>query len=91
MLGAWGSGILAGRSLDYEGYLGLYLNLERARLQRAVEVALGIGVALGSESLSSLWADALAWEEEEVAEVLYQLNKVRQEARIRRKLNWPSP
>jgi len=56
-------------TMPYEAQIGLWLNVPRVRLQKAIEVCRGIEVALTEGELDTAWYDALCLLEEQVAEV----------------------
>jgi hypothetical protein len=69
--------------------VGLVLNLERVRYQRAVEVLLGVVGATSNRQLATIWFDAIADVPERVAALRDEVNAQRAEARAmsRRGLN----
>lgn len=86
MVAAYGPGV---EKLPYELYTQLWLNLERQRLRRASEVALGLG-ATGSKPLPREWFEALTLTKAEADEMQYRSDSERQDARVKAKLGWPS-
>lgn len=82
MRAAFGSGGLGSQPLSYEGFLGLWLNLERARLQTAVATAQGIGFALCGGDLGREVFDAIALVPEQVDDLMYETNAARRMAEV---------
>ncbi len=60
-------GITYPRAVTYEEHCGLWLQIERARIQQAAPLALAIHAALSHDPLGREWADALAKTEAEVS------------------------
>ncbi len=81
-------GITYPRAVTYEEHCGLWLQIERARIQQAAPLALAIHAALSHDPLGREWADALAKTEAEVEEVKYQMDAARLDAKIKAKRGW---
>jgi hypothetical protein len=78
----------AGRALDYEGYVGLVLNLERVSYRRSVEQARAQSALGGYDPLDEAWADAVALDAAEVEEILFNVNSERRLAKAKAKLGF---
>lgn len=74
LAGTYGVGAL---SLPYDQQIGLWLNLERIRLQWSCTTAWGIGMAFGKGSLGRDVYDAIAKVEEEVDTLMAETNAER--------------
>ncbi len=76
--------MLAG-PLDYSTVVGLWLNLERVRLQRASEVMRGISFAFGRGKLPGELFEAISLTPEEAAEAAFAANAEREKAAAKAK------
>ncbi len=77
-----------GRAFTADDAFGWWLHGERAQFRRSVEVARGIGAALSDAPLGREWFDAVAGDESQVDEMMYQTNADRRLAAIKAKLGW---
>lgn len=75
-ISAFGPGILP-RPLVYAEHVGLHLNIDRVRLQRASEVMTGIGFALSHGALPEAFFDAVALTAEDAQELRFATNMAR--------------
>jgi hypothetical protein len=76
---AFGGAGLGSSQLTYEGFIGLWLNIDRARAQWAVAVAEGMGFAQGGDLDWSVF-DAIALMPEQVDDLMYETNAARRTA-----------
>lgn len=67
--------------MDYRTFVRLTLNVPRVRLQRALEVSLGMDAHAGTEPLDEQWADAVGVDLTEGREWLHSTNQARRAAR----------
>lgn len=81
-------GFPSGFQLTYQNYLRLVLNIGRVRFQHAIAVTRGLA-ASGVHRLDEEWADAIAVDESEVDELLWDINSARDVARHRMKSSAP--
>lgn len=77
-----------GRTLSYLEWVWLVLNLHMVSHRGSVEVARGVSAASSAAPLNESWADALATDGSEVAEIHFRLNSARQLARAKSKLGF---
>ncbi len=68
--------------MTFELYVGLMLNIDRVRIQRAAAVAQGNRMAEDTGPLPYEWAEAVSIDEAEAQEILYRVNRARAEARV---------
>ena len=78
-------GYPAHKPLTYREFVQLYLNVERVRMQQAIAVSLGQQMAVSDEPVDLVWGDAVAMDPVEAAEIVFQANVQRMEARARRR------
>lgn len=76
----YGSSVLPS-PIDDDLRFGLWLNLPRIRLQRALEVAMGWGIMANLDPLPREWFDAMAPLEEQVENLRGRVNAERFEAK----------
>ena len=69
----------------YREFVQLYLNVDRVRRQQAIAYSLGQQIAMSDDPLEEDWADAVAMDPVEAAEMIYQCNVARAESRSRRR------
>ncbi len=75
-------------NLPYEVFVGLYLNIKRARNQQAYIIALGDSLARSADPISDDIFDAMEETEEEAAELRFGTNAARLLAKARAKKGW---
>jgi hypothetical protein len=81
MLAAYGAALGSGAGLSYTEWYALWLNLDRARYQRACEVAIGLNVALSASELPRAYYDGACPLEEQVQDAYEEGNMDRAMAR----------
>lgn len=80
-LGRWSQWLLGVRVLDYETYVGMMLNVGRARARQAWSYADGYRLATTKGNIDVSWYDAIAESTEEAEELAFQDNAARQDTR----------
>ncbi|OAI39613.1 hypothetical protein AYO40_01225 [Planctomycetaceae bacterium SCGC AG-212-D15] len=78
--------LLGVRTISFEQYCGLYLNVERQRARRAWEVVNGNNISRSDDDLEYAWMEALSESPEEADERAFQENAERQERRAMAKI-----
>jgi hypothetical protein len=73
---------------DYDEWVGLWLNIERIRLQRAADTWRGHAAALSTGKIPKAWFDALAAYPEQADELEYVTNMERLTAAARARRGW---
>ena len=68
--------------IDYADFCGLYWNIPRVRLQRALQVTRGMGILHSLDDLPDEWFDADALDSAQVEDLKFETNAERLEARV---------
>lgn len=73
---------------DYAEWVGLWLNIDRTRLQLAIGVWRGYAVAMSTGKIPKPWFDAMATYPEQANEMEYVTNLERLAAAARARRGW---
>ena len=69
-------------AMSYPDFVGLWLNVDRVRLQQAVAVSRGMGLAGGTDDVPNEYLEAMTRTPEEADALAWETNLPRLKARV---------